>query len=1051
MLAAVPAFAVTADSILQINQADAEMGRSVSGAGDVNGDGYADVIVGAPYYANGQAEEGAFFIYHGSASGISTTPAAMVESNTGGIHMGWSVSDAGDVNGDGYGDVIVGAPDYSNGLNQEGAFYVYHGSASGISTTPAAMIESNQAVVQMGYSVSGAGDVNGDGYNDVIVGVQNYSNILPSEGAAFIYHGSASGIGTTPAAIAESNQGGARMGRSVSGAGDINGDGFADIIAGASSYKNAGETYKGGAAFIYYGSASGIDTTLAAKLNSDQDKICFGQSVSAGDVNGDGYNDVIIGARLYDNGESDEGAAFVYHGGPSGISTIPAVMLESNQSNAEMGRSVSIAGDVNGDGYDDVIVGVPNYTNGESDEGAFLVYHGSATGISTTPADGAESNQAGAWMGFSVSGAGDINGDGYDDVIIGARVYDNPELDEGAAFVYHGETSGSPPSTPTGVSATAVSSSEIQVIWNASTGANVYEIWRNSTVDGTTTLSGTTSATSYINTGLASGTQYCYQISAYNYSDNGSDLSTVSCATTSGSPPPPSAPSTPTGVNATAVSSEEIQVIWNTSSGATGYDVWRSSTVDGTSPGGTFLVDATTTNYSDSGLVSEEEYCYKVLAFDGSGNESELSVQSCATTLNDAAPLPVPTGISASAVSSEEIQVIWNTSTGATGYEVWRNSTVDGTTTYMGTTSATSYSDTGLDSETQYCYKVLAYDGSGSKSDFSGQSCAATLSDAAPLPVPTGVSAAAVSSDEIDVIWNESTGADGYEVWRSSTVDGTSPGGTFLIDATTTNYNDTGLVSEAEYCYKVLANDSSGNESELSEQACATTLSDVTPLPVPTGVSASAVSTSEIQVIWNDSTGADGYEIWRTSTVDGVSGTMVGSVSSTSYNDTGLIPSNIYCYEISAYDLSGNESELSEQSCAATSEESPGNGTTNPGPVEVKIDDDGVKAEGCFIATAAYGSYLDPHVKVLRDFRDDHMLTNFIGRAFVSLYYRTSPPVANFIEEHESLKSVTRLALMPVVYGVKHPTAVLMLFGMMVGLTVYRKKIYCFKKSQDID
>lgn len=205
----------------------------------------------------------------------------------------------------------------------------------------------------------------------------------------------------------------------------------------------------------------------------------------------------------------------------------------------------------------------------------------------------------------------------------------------------------------------------------------------------------------------------------------------------------------------------------------------------------------------------------------------------------------------------------------------------------------------------------------------------------------------------------------------------------------------------------------------------------------PTGVSATAVSSDEIQVSWNTSTNANGYELWRSSTIDGTSpGTMIGTTTSTSYSDTGRSPETQYCYQVLAYDSAGNESDLSAQSCACT-----GGEPAAPENIEITKDEDGgIKIEGCFIATAAYGSYLDPHVTVLRDFRDDYLLTNFMGRSFVRLYYRTSPPLADCIRRHECLKAATRLALTPVVYGVKHPAATLMIFGLIAGLVIYRKR-----------
>jgi hypothetical protein len=341
------------------------------------------------------------------------------------------------VNGDGYGDVIVGAFLYDNGETDEGQAFVYHGSASGLSTTPDWTAESDQINAQFGACVSSAGDVNGDGYGDVIVGALYYDNGETDEGRAFVYHGSASGLSTTPDWTAESDQAGAHLGFAVSSAGDVNGDGYDDVIAGAFNYDN-GEANEGGA-FVYHGSALGLSATPAWTAESDQAGADFGYSVSsAGDVNGDGYGDVIVGAFLYDNGEANEGRAFVYHGSALGLSATPAWMVESDQVGANFGRFVSDAGDVNGDGYGDVIVGAFLYDNPESNEGRAYVYHGNGFGLSTTPAWTAESDQASGNFGYSVSSAGDVNGDGWSDVIVGAYGYDNGESNEGRAYVYLG-------------------------------------------------------------------------------------------------------------------------------------------------------------------------------------------------------------------------------------------------------------------------------------------------------------------------------------------------------------------------------------------------------------------------------------------------------------------------------------------------------------------------------------------------------------------------------------------------------------------------------------
>ena len=423
------------------NQENARFGAAVSSAGDINGDGFSEVIIGAPDYEDGESSEGGAFVYLGSAAGLSATVDWSAEGDQFGGIFGESVAAAGDVNGDGFADVIVGAPFYNNGESNEGTAFVYHGNAGGLSAVADWTAESNQIAGELGSSVSSAGDVNGDGYGDVIVGAQSFTNGQDNEGRAYVYLGSASGLGLAASWTAESDQIDALFGFSVASAGDVNADGFADVIVGALEYDN-GQTDEG-AAFVYLSSSTGLHTDPSRMPEGNQMDSWFGRSVAAaGDLNGDGYSDVIVGALLYDNPELAEGAAFVYYSAADGLAQSPGFDVEGNQTEAVLGTSVAGAGDVNGDGYSDVIVGAPGFDNGQIDEGQAYVYHGSATGPSTFAAWRVDSDQVGAQFGFAVAGAGDVNGDGFSDVVVGAPFYDNGEQDEGGAFVYLGSAAG---------------------------------------------------------------------------------------------------------------------------------------------------------------------------------------------------------------------------------------------------------------------------------------------------------------------------------------------------------------------------------------------------------------------------------------------------------------------------------------------------------------------------------------------------------------------------------------------------------------------------------
>lgn len=425
------------DVVLESNQELSRFGYATANAGDVNGDGYDDVMVGAYEYDNGTTNEGGVFIYHGSAAGLSATPAVVLESALASIRYGMTLSGAGDVNNDGYDDVIVGAQNLSNGQSFEGRAYVYHGSASGVNPTPVFTVESNLANTYLGSSVAGAGDINNDGYDDIVIGAKGYTNGQTNEGALYVYRGSATGISAATLVKIESNYTSENLGYSVSTAGDVNNDGYDDIISGSIFYAN-GQSSEGGA-FIYHGSAAGISTTPATTLESNQIGGGMGRSVtSAGDVNGDGYDDVAVGVYTYSNGQSGEGRVYVYHGSASGIPTTPVTTIESNQALANIGVSVCGAGDVNNDGYDDLIAGANLYDNIETDEGRAFIYHGSAAGIGATAVVTSESNQASADYGLSVAGGGDINGDGKSDVIVGSYNFDSDLSNEGAVFVHYG-------------------------------------------------------------------------------------------------------------------------------------------------------------------------------------------------------------------------------------------------------------------------------------------------------------------------------------------------------------------------------------------------------------------------------------------------------------------------------------------------------------------------------------------------------------------------------------------------------------------------------------
>jgi hypothetical protein len=415
------------------DQLGAEFGYAVGSAGDVNGDGFADVIIGAPKYDQLADQGGAVLAFYGGPAGLGTTLNWAIGSDLKGSRFGAAVSSAGDVNGDGFADVVVGAYRYNNGQPEEGRVFLYHGSATGLSVTPGWAYESDQAYAQLGISVAAAGDVNADGFDDVIIGARWYQL---NAGAAFVFHGSAAGLDGTPDwLVLGPSQNGSAFGSAVSGAGDINADGFDDVIIGAPRFDTElGEDT--GAAYVFYGSASGLPTTPNWSANGAFAGAQFGAAVaSAKNLNGDSFADVIIGAPQTMRDAAGEGAAFVYFGSAGGLPATPNWSVFGKQEFTRLGAAVSPAGDINQDGFDEFIAGAPGYSNDQANEGAIFVY---ALGGGTALTWVGEGNKADTAFGAATAAAGDINHDGQADIIVGAPLFRIETDIRGRVFTNYG-------------------------------------------------------------------------------------------------------------------------------------------------------------------------------------------------------------------------------------------------------------------------------------------------------------------------------------------------------------------------------------------------------------------------------------------------------------------------------------------------------------------------------------------------------------------------------------------------------------------------------------
>ncbi|MDB5540616.1 MAG: Ca2+-binding protein toxin-related [Devosia sp.] len=477
-LASLPAAQAVAITSAQAND---DFGGSVSDAGDINGDHIDDFVIGA-FTANADSS-GASYIVFGQAGGLSPSISLGSLDGTNGFRIngepgeefsGVSVSAAGDVNGDGIGDLIIGASQADANGTDSGAAYVLFGhggnffspmSLSSLIGQTGFKIIGEAAMNNLGASVSGAGDVNGDGFDDVIVGAAGNAN---TAGAAYVIYGKP---GAFSSPINPANLNGldgvkifgagvnARLGASVSGAGDVNGDGLADMVIGAPGLSP--NVLGSGGAYVVFGRAGGFNSplNLSNYISGNNGFVYFGVSPSAftgstvgsaGDVNGDGYADLFIGASGDNAGGAASGAAFVVygHGGTfaspfqlSPFDTAHGFQIIGAAPNDRVATTLHTLGDFNADGFPDLVLGSDH--GGPNGTGVAYVVFGRAGGFETLSLSGLDGTNGFKVIGtsgllsanISVSTAGDPNADGFADLLLGSPV-------TGAAFVLYGSSGG---------------------------------------------------------------------------------------------------------------------------------------------------------------------------------------------------------------------------------------------------------------------------------------------------------------------------------------------------------------------------------------------------------------------------------------------------------------------------------------------------------------------------------------------------------------------------------------------------------------------------------
>jgi hypothetical protein len=407
-----PASARTLATLLGATPGDT-FGGAAAAAGDLNGDGFGDLIVGAYQCDARGLDAGRAYVYFGGRT-VDAKPDLYLTGEAAGDLFGVSVASAGDVNGDGFPDLIVGAHENDAMGANSGRAYIFYGGPAADSKADV-VLSGEAAGDAFGYSVASAGDVNGDGNADVIVGAYENSAKAGGAGRVYVFFGGAS-MDNSPDLVFTGADAGDYFGISVASAGDLNGDKFGDVIVGA--YQNDTAGRDAGRAYVFLGGPHADDRPdliLGGAAAGD----AFGFSVAtAGDVNKDGFGDVIVGAYHNDAGGLDAGRAYIYFGGARPDARADLTLTGDGPGDA-FGFSVAFAGDVNGDGFSDVIAGAYGNDAGGSAAGRGYVYFGGtapdALSDFTVTGEATLDN-----LGYAVTGALDLDGDGFGDVAVAA-------------------------------------------------------------------------------------------------------------------------------------------------------------------------------------------------------------------------------------------------------------------------------------------------------------------------------------------------------------------------------------------------------------------------------------------------------------------------------------------------------------------------------------------------------------------------------------------------------------------------------------------------------
>ena len=434
--AALP-FGVRGDAEVFGGDQDARVGVSLAGALDVNGDGYDDVIGGSHTWdAANDPARGTAHLWLGGPGGLTDSGwSPDLDSFPAGSQLGLVVAGGADVNGDGRPDVVLGAPGYSDTLDRQGRACLYLAEGASLATEPAWCAQGGEDLEALGSALAFVGDLDGDGGSELLIGSPGcHGDDCPQpNGYAILYFSTSSGFESTPRRVIQGDAFGYRLGASVAGLGDFDGDGRPDVAIGIPNH-GGGD----GAVDVYGGLADGLTSDPIAHLeHSDGPGSLFGSAVAGpGDVDGDGFADLLIGAPWW--GEACRcGWVGLRAGGPS-LGQDELWAQESEQDGSMLGATVSAAGDLDGDGHADFASAAPVWLEGSEGEGAVDVQRGSPDGVVAWSAWGAFGQQTAARLGSALAAAGDVDGDGFADLVVGAEGRSEGFVGEGSVRLVRG-------------------------------------------------------------------------------------------------------------------------------------------------------------------------------------------------------------------------------------------------------------------------------------------------------------------------------------------------------------------------------------------------------------------------------------------------------------------------------------------------------------------------------------------------------------------------------------------------------------------------------------